>query len=356
MLIKGLTHDDSGALNMIEKYRGKISTGYAPGEGPNKKNHPVAAGFFRILKEITETKRVGNSDAQVVIKSWKLNDSIQKKLETTLKSKMPRRIELVSFYQTIDEMWESCLAMFSSSEGLMCKSHGEGTNARQLTFTPDGDREWVDRIFNGKKGCPYKQCPDYISKKCKPLGMLKCFPIIDLTPNPYRFETRSLNTIMGIESSLTKLWNLLNVAHAIKQKEANSLLKFDGFFGAKMYLIHKKIKSGGRDVFISELLPTQSFIDEVMEPIKRGLDMKSKQAKIAASNESMSLLEMAETALLESGINDGTDEESVPLSIEDQQHIAKEFGADADIHGPQEEASLDDVKKEVAETLLNEEE
>ena len=141
-------------------------------------------------------------------------------------------------------MWESCLAMFSSSDGLQCKSNGKGTNAKLLTFTPDGDREWIDRDFDGIKGCLYEKCPDSMSKKCKPLGMMKCFPTVDLTPNAYRFETRSINTIMGMESSFMKLWNLLNVAHAIKEKEAGKGLKFDGFFGAKMYLIHKKIKSG----------------------------------------------------------------------------------------------------------------
>lgn len=352
-MIKGLTHNDDGVLNMVEKYRGKISAGYAPGEGPNKQKHPVAAGFFRVLKEITETKRIGSSESTVVIKSWVLNEKIQARLEKTLNSnKMPRRIELVSLYKTADEMWESCLAMFSSSEGLMCKSHGVGTNARQLTFTPDGDRLWIDREFDGVKRCPYERCPDYISKKCKPLGLLKCFPTVDLTPNPYRFESRSLNTVIGIESSLAKLWNLLNVAHAIKQKEANKSLKFDGFFGAKLYLIHKKIKSGGRDVFISDLLPTESFIADVMEPIKRGLDMKSKQAKLTASTETVSLLELAESSLMESGINDTVDEEAVPLELEDQKHIATEFGADADKSEPQE-VTLADVQKEVAETLLD---
>ena len=351
-MIKGLTHNQDGVLNMVEKYRGTISAGYAPGEGPNKQRHPVAAGFFRMLKEVTETKRIGGEEKTVIIKSWVLNNDIQTKLEQTLKNKMPRRIELVSFYKTADEMWESCLAMFSSSEGLMCKSHGTGTNARQLTFTPDGDRLWIDREFDGVKGCTYEKCPDYISKKCKPLGMLKCFPTIDLTPNPYRFESRSLNTVMGIESSLAKLWNLLNVAHAIKQKEANKPLKFDGFFGAKLYLVHKKTKSGGREVFISDLLPTESFIAEVMEPIKRGLEMKSKQAKLTASNETVSLLEMAESSLLESGINDTVDEEAIPLEIEEQKHIAQEFGADANISEHQE-ATLDDVQKDVAETLLD---
>lgn len=351
-MIKGLTHNQDGVLNMVEKFRGKISAGYAPGEGPNKKNYPIAAGFFRMLKEITETTRTGATETQVVIKRWILNEPIQKKLEKTLNNKMPRRIELVSFYKTPEEMWDSCLAMFSTSEGLMCKSHGQGTNARQLTFSPDGDRLWIDRLFDGQKGCTHEKCPDFISKKCKPLGMLKCFPVVDLAPNPYRFETRSINTIIGIESSLAKYWNLLNVAHAIKEREAGKSLKFDGFFGIKIYLVHKKMKSGGRDIFISELLSTKSFEDEIMEPIKRGLAMKSEQAKIKGSNESLSLLEMAGNALLETTVNDDTYEESMPLVIEDQKDIAVNFGADAD-KSDSKETTLDDIKKEVAETLLD---
>jgi len=351
VLIKGLTHDEKGVLNAVEKYRGKISTGYAPNEGPNKRDYPIAAGFFRMLKEVTTTERVGNSETPVTIKSWILNEEIQTALEKTLDNKIPRRIELVSFYKTPQEMWESCLAMFSSTDGLLCKSHGLNQNARQLTFSPDGDRIWIDRLFDGKKGCLYHDCPDFKTKKCKPMGSMKCFPVIDLTPNPYRLETRSINTIMGIESSFAKLWNLLNVAHAIKEQEVKKTLKFDGFFGAKLYLVHKKIKSGGRDVFITDLLPTPSFIDEVMEPVKRGLNMKQKQAKVEATPENLSLLELAESSLLGTTVNNDTAEEPVPLELEDQQHVAKEFGADAAKEESQEMSK--ETQNEVAETLLN---
>jgi len=354
MLIKGLTHDNNGVLNMVEKFRGKISAGYAPGEGPNKKNHPVAAGYFRILKEVTETKRIGGSEKPVMIKRWVLNEPIQKKLEKSLGSDMPRRIELVSFYKTPQEMWDSCLAMFSSTDGLQCKSHGEGTNARYLTFDADGNRKWVDREFDGVKGCPYEMCPDYIAKKCKPLGMMKCFPSIDLTPNPYRFETRSLNTIIGIESAFTKYWNLLNVAHAIKVREAGGSkdIKFDGFFGAKLYLVHRKTKSGGREVFVSDLLPTESFINEIMEPIKRGLDMKSRQSKLTGGDEkALSLLEMAESSLLEgTTVNDNVNEEDIPLAIEDQKDIAVNFNSDNDTES---QGQPDDVHQKAAEMLLD---
>ena len=350
-MIKGLTHDKDGVLQQIIKYRGKISTGYAPNEGPNKKNAPAAAGFFRILKEVTSTQRIGASQNPITIKDWVLNEEMQIKLEKILGNKMPRRIELISLFKTPQEMWESSLAMYSTSEGLMCKSHGEGESAKFLTFDADGNRQWIDRGFDGKIGCAYHECPDYQAKKCKPIGLMKCFPTIDLTPNPYRFETRSINTILGVESSLNQLWNLLCVAHAIKEREAKKKLKFDGFFGAKLYLIHRKIKSGGRDVFITDVMPTPDFIAIIMEPIKRGLRHKVEQAKIKATEESVSmLLDNAGQQLLESI----PDDEPVPMDLEDQQNIATQFATNSDnSESSKSEKITDDAKKKAAEVLLN---
>lgn len=354
-MIKGLTHDEeSGLSKMVVKYHGKISTGWAPQEGPNKKNAPAAAGFFRILKEITRTERVGSTAKTVAVKDWVLNETIQKALEKATKDERPRRIEIVSLYKTPQEMWESHLAMYSSSEGLLCKSHGKGENAKYLTFDPDGGRKWIDREFDGVKGCTYKECPDFISKKCKATGLLKCFPVINLTTNPYRFETRSINTILGIESGLEQLWNLLCVAHAVKEREAGKTLKFDGFFGAKLYMIHKKFKSGGNDIFITELVSTPDFISQVMEPIKRGLKFKAKQATLIGADGAASLLlEEAGQKLLES-TPEGDD--AVPLEIEDQKSIAKNFVADADSPETTENVSDADVAQEASATLLDKEE
>jgi hypothetical protein len=347
-VITGLTHDKSGIANMTIKYRGKISTGYAPMEGPNKTNAPKAAGFFRMLKEVTRTERVGSSQKTVVIKDWTLNEEIQKVLEKSIDSKQPRRIEIVSLYQTPHEMWESKLAMYSGSEGLLCQSHGEGTDAKFLKFDPDGNRNWVLREFDGVPGCLYKKCPDYKEKKCKEIGFMKCFPEIDLTPNPYRLETKSINTIIGIESSITQLWNLLRVAHSIKEREAKKQLKFDGFFGARLYLIHKKIKSGGRDVFITDVMPTPDFISLVMEPIKRGLKFQVKQAALTGGGDGTSMLDIGDLGdkLLE--IN--PDEDAVPLDQNDEKEIAEHFGADAD--QPEKEVT-EGAQKDASKTMLD---
>ena len=161
---------------------------------------------------------------------------------------------------------------------------------------------------------------------------MKIFPTVDLSTMPYRFETRSINTVIGIESSLNDLWTLLNAAHAIKQMEAGSTLPFDGFFGAKLFLIHRKIKSGGREVFITDLFPTPDFNIMVMEPIKRGLEQKKNRALLAGAAGSMSLLNQAATNLIAAPTIDSTNIDDLPsvLDMADQQAIATDFSADAD--------------------------
>jgi len=228
----------------------------------------------------------------------------------------------------MDEMWDSSMSMFSKSDGLVCKSHGKGTDAKHLTFDNGGNRKWVSRKFDGKTGCPYQECPDYISGVCKQYGELKCFPTIDMTPNPYKLETRSINTIIGMESSLIQLWELLKVAHIVKTREANSKLTFDGFFGLKLFLVHKKIKSGGRDVFITDIGPTPECIAMIMDPIKRGIEYQTKQSNVIAKPDAFSLIGDVETELV------SLTDESVALpenedDIEDGKSAAIEFGADS---------------------------
>ena len=323
-MIKGLTHDKDGTLNHSSRYRGKISTGYAPGETPNTTNHPVACGFFRMLKEKTQTQKIGASNKEVVIKSWVTNTKATETLEAQNKaSKTPRMLEFVSLFHSPQDFWESSMAMFSSTEGLVCRSNGEGTKARYLDLST-GSRNWIDREFNGIPGCAYHNCPDYVNGGCKPFGLMKIFPTCDLSTMPYRFETRSINTIIGIESSLNDLWTLLNAAHTIRQMEAGDKLPFDGFFGAKLFLVHRKIKSGGRDVFVSDLFPSPDFNTTVMEPIKRGLEKKKSMAMIAGAAGSMNLLEQATESLIASG------EGAIPMDLSEEREIAVNFGADAE--------------------------
>jgi len=329
-MIKGLTHDVSTGVRIrVAKYKGKISTGYAPNEGPNKKNAPTACGFFRMLKEVVRQSRATSGTAtQTLIKEWALNEEVQELLmKSNNNNVQPRRLQFISLYPSPDEMWESSLAMYGS-EGLLCKSHGEGTQAKFLTFEKDDKRVWITREFNGTAGCPYRECPDFIAGKCKPIGLMKVHPQVDMEPNPYRFETRSINTIMGIESQINDLFALTKASHVVRSQEQGKPLPFDGLFGAKLELRHRKIMSGGREVFITDLLPSKEFAESLMNPIRRGIE-RNNLAALSASGSPVSLLQQASQAMLE----DGTDEvenvdtldSPVPLDQEDEQAIATQF-------------------------------
>lgn len=359
-MIKGMTHNEDGTQNKITKYRGKISAGYGPGEGPEKKNYPTASGFFRMMKEVTKNQRLGASTTIVPVKEWVVNDEVQKKLVASCNNNpQPRRIEICCLYKEPAEMWESSLSMYSQNDGLICKGHGLGSTAKHLVFE-DGDRRWEPRE------CLFEECPDYKSGKCKATGLLKCFPTIDLAPNPYRFETRSINTVIGIESSLSDLMSLVHSAHLVKQMEAGSRLPFDGLFGAKFFLVHRKAKSGGKNIFITDLMPTPEFTESVMEPIRRGLLVKAKNSKLIGAAGSMSLLQEAGHMLLEAGKSSAeiaeTDAEgAVPLDLDDQRDLAVNFNSGDDeevvevseVQVQKESTSVpEDISRKAVEALM----
>ena len=329
-MIKGITHDEGGKLFQVSKYKGKLATGLAPGEGKNNTNYPTSLGYFVLMKEVTEVKKVGNTKKTIHVKKWVENTELQEKLVESVRNKAPRRLEIISLFKNPEDMWDSHMAMYSGSEGLLCKSHGVGTKARKLSFNNDGERVWNSRSFDGVEGCAMTKCPDYIAGKCKPAGVLKLFPVLDLDPLPYRLSTRSINTIRGIESALNNIWTLLCAAHSVREQEAGKSLPFDGMFGVKMYLTHKKAKSGGHDIFVTELTPTPEFKETVMAPIQRGLERKINAAKLEGSAGSMSLLDQSSKLLLEDTVEESeaesTNDGDKQLGVE----MAVEFDADAD--------------------------
>lgn len=298
-MIVGVTHGEDGSLNSAVKYRGKISTGYEPMEGPNKKNAPAACGHFRMMKEVVKNIRVGTSKEIVSTKDWIVNEEVQKNLEKANgNNSQPKRIEIYSLYKKPSEMWESSMTFFKAGSGLQCKSHGKGTEAKYLQLDANNKRTWISR-FESEGGCKLKECPDYIAGTCKQTGLLNCFPTIDLHPNPYFLTTHSINTIIGVESQLETFEKMLKVAHMVKQMEAGKELVYDGFFGIKMFLSHRKKKSGGRDVFITDLIPSPEFVESVMEPLKRGLISMSRKSNVIGGSESISLLGEASEKMLE---------------------------------------------------------
>ena len=104
-MIKGLTHTENGEINATTKYRGKISTGYSPNEGPNTSNHPIAAGFFRMLKEVNKTERL-KAGKIIIKKLWVDNKIAQDALEKSqpTPSKTPRKLEIICLHKTPQEM------------------------------------------------------------------------------------------------------------------------------------------------------------------------------------------------------------------------------------------------------------
>lgn len=344
-MIKGLTHDtETGSLNSIVKFKGKISTGFAPNEGPNQRNSPAAAGYFRILKEVVQTSR-SRSGKEQTVKKWVLNKEIQAKLEEITGSKTPRKIEFICLFQDPDQLWESYLAQYSSTEGLICRSSGEGTVANYLQFNDKGERIWTEREFNGINGCIYKDCPDYKSKICKEFGIMRVFPIIDLSAQPYRFESRSVNTIRGIESQINSLWRLVKAAHMVKCAEAGKQLEFQGLFGAKFALVHRKARSGGRDIYITDIVPSDEFSKSVMNPITRGIKINQK-ASIASN--------VKEVAMIGSDIETSQDFIDVPsesMDSDDERDVAVAFDTDAAQQHQEETESdtLDDAAQALVE-------
>lgn len=328
-MIKGLTHELNGDPIRIVRYKGKISAGYAPKESPNLGNYPAASGFFRMMKEITRNQRIVSTNTVIAVKDWVLNQEVQKLLEIANNNNPnPRRIEICCFDQRSEDQWDSYMAKYNQSEGLLCKSHGCGTIAKHLVIK-GAKRSWENR-FEDKGGCPFQDCPDFKDGKCKQMGLLKCFPIIDLAPNPYRFETRSINTILSFETTFANLSTLSRAAHMVKQMEAGKALPYDGIFGAKLFMIHRKTRSGGKDVFVTDLMPTPEYIETIMEPIKRGLAARSKMARLVGEAGSISMLGQASEKLLEASRAsfEATETEPVPLAIEDEKEIAVNFSAE----------------------------
>jgi hypothetical protein len=318
-MINGLTHND-GILNRVSKYRGKISTGLEPGSEGNDTNHPVALGYFRISKERIETK-IGSGKKEFVVKNWVENSEVQRKLEqanTPVGSqtvcKQPRVLKIVSFYKDICDMWDSFLGMFDQTNGLTCRSHGLGTKAKRLYFNDSGVRDWREI------DCKHKECPDFIKGSCCERGLLKCFPTLDAVPSlPYRLDTTSINTILAMENGLNDIWYMLRAAHRAKEIELKKDLPFEGFFLREMNLFHKKMKSGGKEIFVTEIQPSKGLIDEIMGPINNMI--KNRPLLSQQPGGTMSLLDESAQVLLEEKVDGLTDD----LDISDETSIAREF-------------------------------
>lgn len=252
MAINGFTHEDGKMVQPRLQFKGKISTGFAPGEGANNTKYPQACGYFRILKTATIRKTVpGSGDIRDFTK-WVLNEPVQAELEKITKSNKPTMLPCISMVYEPKQMWDSYLAWYNGNNDLVCKGYGKDTVASFLT-EKDGKRVRVDRQ------CKYKQCPDYIEGKCAERGDMVVWPKVDFNPlQPYKLTTGSLGTISFIESMLNKIYAQLRVVHAVKCGGMKNPPPFKGLFGMKFILKHEKTKSGGRDVYITKVVLPES--------------------------------------------------------------------------------------------------
>ena len=175
---------------------------------------------------------------------------------------------------------------------------------------------------NGQTGCIYKNCPDWVEGHCKETAVLKCYPDVAFTPpNPYRLDTRSINSVSRMSSNILEIWDMLKVAHTIKERSLNKELEFNGFFGVELYLVHKKIRSGGRDVYITEIHPTKELRNMITEPISKGLSLFQGSNPLSLNNAGKSLLENKQSDVKAIDMSDIDDD------VKDGVNIANEFAA-----------------------------
>lgn len=276
-MIKGITHDIDGLSLGNVTWRGKISTGYAPGEAPGGNNRgPQQAGFFRVMREEVTKVDIPGTDGESTMKSsWKLNAAMQKLFQDMVKADKPTLLQFTCMYRTPEELWDSFVGMYSKG-GLICRSNGENSVAEQATVDMDGKKSWAPRVSKTANGtttnCQLKNCPDFIAGKCMLHGRLRVFPQFDLSINPYRFDTQSEQSIVQIESMLNQVWFMLGRSHALRCQEAGVQIADNGLLGTQWFLqMTASTNSRGSTNYIVKILPSKALQSYIMEPIKKSL-------------------------------------------------------------------------------------
>lgn len=330
-MIRGITHDVDDVLIGRETWRGKISTGYAPGEAPGGKNRgPEQAHFLRIMRKVSETLSIPGSTETTRADKWVLNAPIQKLLEGEAKSEQPTLMRFTCMYRTPDEMWESFVGMFAAG-GLTCKSNGLGTAAFRAKIDAEGTKHWEPYHSRNAEGndtteCQLKSCPDFISGKCKLHGRLKVYPNIDLSMTPYRYDTTSEGAIAQIESMLHRVWSMLRTSHIIRCQTAGKKLKFDGLLGTQWVLNVIQFKGSHGINSNVELQPGTSLQKYIMAPIQEELT-KVQQAQVAGKDATFMSFENA-PALEDQSAPPAVPDQTTPAETADV--VADEFAEAAD--------------------------
>ena len=132
-MIYGLTHDtDTGSIKDRTQYFGKISTGYAAGEGPNKSNHPMACGFYRIL--VQRQIRVPQSGGKTaVIDKWVENQEVHAKV-----GKEPTSLNFSCSGRHPSDIWESRLTYWANGRIKCCGNGSKATFYEDMGYFGNG--------------------------------------------------------------------------------------------------------------------------------------------------------------------------------------------------------------------------
>lgn len=236
-MIYGLTHDkNTGQAKDTTQYFGKISTGYAAGEGPNKTNHPVGCGFYRILvqKQIRVPQSGGKS---IVVEKWAENPDVHNKV-----GKEPMALKFVCVGKHPSEIWQSRMAYWANGR---IKCAGNGKTA--VFYEDMGDGTVISKDIT----CPYHECPHFKEERCKAEGRLKVGLVDDYhLTSMYRLDTKSINSILSIESSLMSIYETLERLHIMTRAPMSKFYE-KGMQGMILRMSLKPKKSGKHNVFIT---------------------------------------------------------------------------------------------------------
>jgi hypothetical protein len=125
---------------------------------------------------------------------------------------------------------------------------------------------------------------------------------------------------MSIENGLQDVYNLIKQSHMCRCIEANNAdLPFDGMTLAKLVLVHKKVSSGGKEVFITEVYPSVELRRQLMGPIERMASKRVEVAQKVGSAGNISLLQGEAQKLMQNAVE--RIEAPEQYSVEDQDSL-----------------------------------
>ena len=328
-MIYGMTHDDNGKLKKTTSFYGKISTGLPPMSMGNQNNYPVALGHYVVM--IKKSKTIAGE----LVERWFKNQEVHKIIGDE-----PKELEFFAMGKCVDDIWRSSLQSYTAS-GLFCQGNGK---AASRLFIENDKRVWKGIECSGRK------CEVFAGGNCSAMGRL----IVNLVHDPhvttpYRYDTKSINSINSIESGLYDAERASWVAWNLSGGKING--PFMGFLGMKFKISLKRKKSGGRQIWYSIVGLSEAEDDRVLQLMVRGAQNQQLLMMEKSKNRENPLLITAEDVEVEDGTNQAeeledlahTDVPGVPDvqghedTPADQEDISKQFALVKDKKDPSNE-------------------